>query len=790
MRTDPTRARFVTGRLGRWCGRRRWLVGGLGLVALVVAILALGAVGADTDPGQGGTGESVRAADLLDERFGGLAASDPPSEFVVVTHPTLTVDDPRYRETVTGLVAELRALRFEAEPAGPLGGRVSTRIVGRTLTHYDTGAPREASPLVAMRDGAGDVTYAVIELEGEIDASAASSVPFVFDQIDQIVETVAAASARAEGFEIVVGGDASASKQSEDNIAEDFSGASSITLPLTFIILIVALGTLLAAIVPIGLAFAGVITAIGVLALVSQLYPLEPVFVQVVLLIGLAAGIDYALFMIARYRRERDGGLARVDAITASWTTTGRNVLIAATTTVLSIIGMYLVGDPVFTALGLSAMVAVIVAAIIAMTVLPALTGDWLNRLRVPGMRRPGAGPSPITRIATPVVAASVRRPGIAGGLSVIALLALASPVLGLTTGFNGARGLNDDVEAKAAFLALEENFTLGLASPAQVVVDAGLNSNVFDPAIQDGVARLRTAVVAENAAAAEAGRQVPFGAGFDTSINNAGDTEVIAIPINADTGEQRAFDAIDLLRDDLIPDAFGEAPAEVLVTGASAGQRDFTGNIDARTPLVYAFVLITAFVLLLVMYRSPLIALVTVVLNLLAVTAAYGALVLVFQEGRAFEGLFGFEATGIIESWLPLFVFTIMFGISMDYLTFAIGRVKELHDEGLDTESAIRRAVTDGFGVIFSAAAVMAAVAIVFAFTRDIGLQQFGFTLAVAVAIDATIILAVLLPATLRLAGDRLWYLPGWLEWLPGRPAAPAESAGPPAPPRTATRG
>jgi uncharacterized membrane protein YdfJ with MMPL/SSD domain len=781
MREGDSTATFITGRIGGWCARRRWLVAPLGLVALILAIVAIAAVGADTDPGQGGTGESIRATELLEERFGDLAASDPPTELLVFSHPRLTVDDPEYRTTVTGLVEELRALRFEVVRESPVPGRVSTRIVGNTTTHYDTGAPRALSPLVATREGAGDVTYAVIELEGEADASVASSVPFVFEEIGLVTDTVAAASQRAEGFEIVIGGDASASKQSEDNIAEDFSQASTINLPLTFIILIIALGTLLAALLPIGLAFGGVITAIGVMVLVSRLYPLEPVFIQVVLLIGLAAGIDYALFMIARYRREREDGAERPAAVTRAWSTTGRNVLIAATTTVLSIGGMYLVGDPVFTALGMAAMVAVIVAAIIAMTVLPALTGDWLNRLRVPGTRRPGDDrPSLVTRIAMPVVAAAIRRPGIAGGAAVIALLVLASPLLGLSTGFNGARGLNDDVEAKAAFLALEENFTLGLAAPAQVVVDAGVNENVFDPQVQAAVTRLVESVAAENAAAQTEGRHVPFGPGVERAINNAGDTEVVAIPINADTGEQKAFDAVALLRNQLIPEAFADVPAQVLVTGQAAGQSDFTENINARTPFVYAFVLITAFLLLLVMYRSPLIAGITVVLNLLAVAAAYGLLVLVFQEGYAFEGLFDFEATGIIESWLPLFVFTIMFGISMDYLTFAIGRVKELHDEGLATEAAIRQSVTDGFGVIFSAAAVMATVALVFAFTRDIGLQQFGFTLAVAVVLDATIILAVLLPAALRLAGDRLWYLPYWLEWLPGgRPAAgPAPEA------------
>lgn len=759
--------RFFTGRIGGFCARRRALVIPLGVLTVIVALFLLSTVTADTDPGQGGTGESIAAADLLDERFADLSESSPPSEFVVFSHAALTVDDPEYREMVEGTISQLRSLRFVEDSGGVVS---STRIVGNSLTHYDTGAPRAVSPLVATRPGGGDVTYAVIELEGELEGSEASSVPFVTDQIDSVTETVAAINAGNDGFEVVIGGDASASAQAEDNINEDFGRASVINLPLTFVILLIALGTVLAALIPVTLAFAGVLTSLGILTLVSQLYPLEPVYIQVVLLIGLAAGVDYALFMVSRYRRERREGHERTEAVGRAWATTGRNVLIAGSTTVLSIAGMYLVGDPVFTALGLAAMVAVIVAVVFAMTLLSALTGDWLNKLRVPGRPRwDSERPSLANRIAAPVIAAACRRPAVAAPAAAIALLALASPLVILNTGFNGARAFNDDIEAKAAFVAIEENFTLGLTSPAQVVVDAGESENVFDPAIQRGVLALTAAVQRENQDAAAEGRHVPFGPGIDTVTNNAGDTQIIEIPINADVGESRAFDAVRLLRDELIPASFEGAEAEVLVTGASAGSLDFTENINARTPLVYAFVIVTAFILLTAMYRSPLVSIIAVVLNLLAVAAAYGLLVLVFQEGVALENVFDFESTGIIEAWLPLFVFTIMFGISMDYLTFAIGRVKELHDQGTAAHDAVRRAVSDGFGVVFGAAMVMVAVALVFAFTRDVGLQQFGFTLAVAVFLDATIILAVLLPAALRLPGEALWWFPRWLEWIPG---------------------
>ena len=328
------------------------------------------------------------------------------------------------------------------------------------------------------------------------------------------------------------------------------------------------------------------------------------------------------------------------------------------------------------------------------------------------------------------------------------------------------------DVESKAAIVKLEEDFTLGVLAPAVIVVDPGAGQNIFAADGQAGVQRLTDGVEAEIARAESAGEHVPFARPFDFQINTAGDTEVVEIPINADIGEQDAIDALHLLREEIVPAAFpDDGPAIALVSGATAGNVDFRDRINARTPIVIAFVVITAFVILVVMYRSLVIPAIAVVLNLLAVGAAYGVLVHVFQEGRALEGLLDFQATGIIESWLPLFVFSITFGISMDYLTFAIGRTQELYQRGYSTEDAIVEGVRDGFGIVFSAAAIMIAVATVFAFTRFIGLQQFGFALALAVLFDATLILLVLLPAMMRLAHDRLWYLPFWLDWLPGGP-------------------
>ena len=540
-------------------------------------------------------------------------------------------------------------------------------------------------------------------------------------------------------------------------------------LPVTMIILLVAMGTLTAAVLPILLAFVGIFVTIGVLALVSQVMPLDEVYVQIVLLIGLASGIDYALFLINRFRNEREDGTPSRDAVERAGHTAGRNIFIAAVTTVLALCGMFLVGLPVFSALGIAAVVTIVVAAMISVTLLPAMTGDGLNRLRVPFLRRPRASQANPNPYVAKLVGTVVARPAVFAIVFIAILVVLAIPLFTLNLGDQGARGLHDDIEAKAAFVALEDSFTVGLVAPARVIVDPGKNQNIFGQEVQDAVARLISGVEVENERARAAGEHVPFGAPIETEINDAGDTEVVSIPVNADPSQPEAIDAMKLLREKLVPAAFDASPARALVGGGTAGVSDFKDHMISRTPIVFAFVLVTAFIILVVMYRSLMIPLIAVGLNALSVAASYGILVLVFQEGWLLEGILDFNATGIIEAWLPLFVFSILFGISMDYLTFAIGRFKELHDRGRSTEEAILEAIRGGFVTVFTAALIMVAVATVFAFTRVLGLQQFGFALAVAVLLDGTVLLAILLPACLRLAVETNWYFPRWLEWLPG---------------------
>ncbi len=644
-------ATFITGRIGGWSNRHRLIVIVAWVILLVLAFFVASAVGTNTEISSGGRGESGEANDLFEERFGVVQQESSPTELVIFSHPTLTVDDPEYRDTVLGLMEEVRALRAtNSELKGETRVFSGTRVVASTVTHYDIGSSREDSPFVAIRPGQGDVTFANLVLEGELLETEASSLPAAIDEIDLVIDKVAEAQARSPDFKIVIGGDASVSQQTQELLDEDFAFASIVNLPVTLVILIVAMGTLIAAAVPILLAFVGIFVTIGVLALVSQVMPLEEVYVQIVLLIGLASGIDYALFLIARFRNEREDGTPSRYAVERAGHTAGRNIFIAAVTTVLALTGMFMVGLPVFSALGIAAVVTIVVAFMISVTLLPAMTGNGLNRLRIPFLRRPRASrANPYNPYVARLVGAVVARPAVFAIVFITILVVLAIPLLTLNLGDQGARGLHDDVEAKAAFVALEDSFTVGLVAPARVIVDPGENQNIFAQDVQASVNNLIAGVEAENARAREAGEHVPFGEPIQTEINNAGDTEVVSIPVNADPAQPEAIDAMKLLREELVPAAFEGSPARALVGGSTAGISDFKDHMISRTPIVFAFVLVTAFIILVLMYRSLMIPLIAVGLNGLSVAASYGILVLVFQEGWLLEGIMDFDATGII---------------------------------------------------------------------------------------------------------------------------------------------
>ncbi|MFC1944061.1 MMPL family transporter [Chloroflexota bacterium] len=753
---------FFTGRIVGWAYRHHRLAL-LSWICIALILIGSCTVGANEDIQESGRGDSGEAGRLMDERFESTGTGGD-SETIVFSHPTLTVDDEEYRDTVLNLLEDLRALRWTKErTVGDTLVSSSPRVFTSTFSHYDIGAPREFSPLVSQNETGGDVTFASATYAGD----------FGENKVDAITALVSEAAEESD-FEILIGGAYTINNQIGEIIEEDFGIASMWNITLTLIIMLIALGGLIAAGVPVILAYLGVLMAAGAVTLISYLVPMMDGWIQIVLLMGLAAGIDYTLFLFTRFRAEREQGHETRDALTTAGHTAGKGIFIAATTTVLALLGMFLIRNEIFNSIGFAAVLSILIALAVALTLTPTLMGNRISRWNIPkiGRRYNVAQAGVLNPLAGRLVRMAVGHRWIVGFLGLALMLGLTYPMFSLNLGFNGARSFHDDLEAKKAILALEDYFTIGLLQPAIVVVDPGEGNNIFAADVQQSVNSLTESVLAENERARDGGEHVPFAMPIDTFINRAGDMELIKIPINADTGDKEALDAIRLLRNELIPNAFPDDSPQALVTGTTAGQFDFQEGINAKTPFVILFVVLTAFIVLVLLYRSLLIPLIAVFLNLLAVGAAYGVLTLVFQEGWALEGLLHFEATGIIETWLPLFVFTVMFGISMDYLTFAIGRVQELYHRGWKTEDAIYEGIRGSFGVVGSAAAIMIMVAALFAILmRFFAMQQVGFALAIAVLIDTTLILLVMLPALMRVAGDRLWYLPSWLDWIPGGP-------------------
>ncbi|MCI0850354.1 MAG: MMPL family transporter, partial [Chloroflexi bacterium] len=762
--TPPPEAQSFTARISMWSSRHRRLVVLAWFVLIILAIGTCSVIEADTDVELIPPGEAGEALKLFDDRFGEVERGE--TEFIVFSHPSLTVDDEAYAETVEGLRDVLVGLVAEETITEGTTTVVSdTRVVAAITTHYDIGAPREESPFVATRDGSGDVTFMLVEMEGDTD-EAVDNIGIVLDAVADY-EPAAAFQEGAGEEAILIGGGASLNKQLTEMIEEDFAQATILNLPIMFVILILAFGAVLAALVPLVLAFTAVFVAVAILTVISQVFALDAAYQQIVLLMGLATGIDYALFVITRYRNERRAGRSKDDALRVASGTSGKAVVFAGATTVFAVGSMFLVGDKIFSSLGLAAIVVVSVAVLSAVTLLPALIGfmgDNVDRFSIPFL---GRAQEEGTGVWSFIIDRVLQRPAIFAIVTIVALLAVAAPILSLNLGFNGVRSLHDDTEGKKALIALEENFTLGLVQPAVILVDAGEKGNVFDAEIRASVDELITLV--EQETASPDNPDAFFGQIVQESeFNDAGDTEAGFIPINADSGDDRAIDAVNHLRDDLIPQAFEDSPARVLVTGATAANIDFRDNIIFRSPFVFAWVLVLAFIILVLVFRSVVIAASAILLNMLSVGFAYGLLVLVFQEGWLLEGVLDFEATGIIESWLPLFLFSIIFGLSIDYEMFVMSRIKEQYELGATTDEAISRGMKATAGVITNAAAIMVAVAAIFAFMRNIGLQQFGFGLAAAVLIDATVIRAFVLPTTMKLLGDWNWYLPSWLEWLP----------------------
>jgi uncharacterized membrane protein YdfJ with MMPL/SSD domain len=724
----------VAARAGRWSASH-WKTATFGWIAFVVAAVVLGGVVGtkqltDTDALPG---ESGKAAKILDEGF-----PQPASESVLVQSGTLRVESAAFRSAIEDVVSRIRATGVAEAIDSPLA----------------RGNADQVSP---------DGRSAVVNFDILGDPDTAS------DRIDPVIDAVAAAKTAHPDLYIGGFGWATADKQIGESVNKDLERAGLLSLPVTIVVLLVAFGALVAAGIPVLLAVTGVIATMGLLAIPSHVWPVDENVSAVVLLIGLAVGVDYSLFYLKREREERAAGRSERAALEAAAATSGRAVLISGLTVMIAMAGMFLTGDKSFGSFAMATIMVVAIAVLGSLTVLPALLsrlGDRVNSVRVPllhRLQRPQGG----GRAWGWTLDRVLRRPLLAALVSAGVLVALALPALGMNTVLPGVEALPQNLSAVQTYKRLERAFP-GEQAPAVVVVKA---RSIDDPKVEAAIGELRRKAVASG----EAHEPVTV------AVNDARTVARIEIPIVGNGSDDTSFRAISTLRDDVIPATVGRLDGvQAGVTGDAASSKDFDAAIRGKAPLVFAFVLAFAFLLLLVSFRSVVIAIKAVVLNLLSVAAAYGVLVLVFQHGWG-SGLLGVDYTGGVMAWLPVFLFVILFGLSMDYHVFILSRIREAYDRGLKTEDAIAEGIKSTASVVSSAAIVMVFVFSIFGTLSLIMMKQFGVGLAAAVLIDATIVRGVLLPATMKLLGEWNWYLPRWLGWLPKRRAEgrfPAEPA------------
>ena len=710
-------------RAGRWSARhRRKAIAGW-LVFVVLAVVGGGAVGTNTlDYDRAGVGDSGDADRLVADSF---PDDEPETVLVQSRDSSLKAESPAFRAAVADVEQRLESTAHVRGVESPYEteGRVS-----------DDGR----SALVSF------------ELVAKDDEEAA-------DRVDATLATTTAAQRANPELRIEQFGDASADKALSERFEDDFKKAEVTSLPITLVILVLAFGALVAAGIPLLLAISAVAATIGLLGPISQIGAVDESISSVILLIGLAVGVDYSLFYLRREREERAAGRSEEAALLAAAATSGRAVLISGFTVMIAMAGMYIAGAPTFQSFATGTILVVAIAMFGSITVLPAVLsklGDRVDKGKVPFLHRL-RGRDPEKTVWARIVNGVLKRPLISALVSGGLLLALAAPTLSLDTRLSGIDTLPRDLAVMQTYDRIQAAFP-GENIPANVVVKG---ENVRSGPTAAAIEELRTEV---------AKQPDLFKGRGEVDVNPDGTVADVAIPLAGNGTDEPSTRALEELRNEIVPATVGSVEgANPKVTGITAGTEDFNSLMSSRIAWVFAFVLSAAFVLLLVTFRSVVIPLKAIALNLLSVGAAYGLLVLVFQEGFA-KGLLGFENTGPITAWLPLFLFVVLFGLSMDYHVFILTRVREAFDRGLRTEEAVATGIKSTAGTVTSAAAVMIGVFAIFATLSSIEFKQMGVGLAAAVLIDATIIRGVLLPATMKLLGDWNWYLPEWLEWLP----------------------
>ncbi|MGW6016004.1 MMPL family transporter [Streptomyces sp. NPDC055210] len=733
MGKRDTRVRGIAARAGGWSARHRWAAVGIWVLFVVLA-MGLGSAAGTVelkDSEQLG-GETGRAAAIAEQ----AGIDEPAGETVLL------------QAKGTGLKAT--DSEFRAAVAAVIKAVEGTGKVTDVTSPYDT--------KTISKDGRSALVQ--FDMRGEADTAG--------ERVEPVLKAVDEVQKDHEAVRIEEIGGASMNKTFDDAFGDDFQQAEFSAVPVALGILLVAFGALVAALVPVLLAITAIMATMGLMMIVSHVQPMDDTSSSVMLLVGLAVGVDYCLFYLRREREERAAGRDPETALRIAAATSGRAIIVSGVTVCVAMAGMLFTGIATFKAMGLASLMVVAVAMVGSVTVLPAvlsLLGKRVETGRIPFLhpdkrRKANGGPGKAgsgndSRFWTAVLRVVLAKPAISLIVAAGALVAIAAPALGMKTqNLTLDQEFGDSLPIVATYERVNEAFPGG-SDPAEVVVRA---DDINSPEVKSALADFRAQAVSSGASRGP----------VDVKVHDAQNIAFVYVPLVGGSNLDKAEKSLTILRDEVRPATLGKVDGvEAPISGQVAGSKDFNDQLVSAVAPVFVFVVVFAFVLMLLSFRSLTVAVTSIVLNLLSVGAAYGILVAVFQHGWG-ASLVGAEGVGAIVTWLPLFLFVILFGLSMDYHVFVVSRIREARLRGLTTRDAIQHGVVTTAGVITSAAVIMVAVFAIFGTLSMQSMKQMGVGLAAAVLIDATIIRGVLLPAVMALLGERNWYFPKWLNRLP----------------------
>nr|WSY50720.1 MMPL family transporter [Streptomyces sp. NBC_00886] len=723
MGNGDSRVRGLAARAGGWSARHRWAAVGIWVLFVVLAMGIGSAAGrVDVDESDQLKGETHTAATIIDD----AGIKEPAGETILIQSKdaSVTSTDSEFRTAVTAVVKGVEGT-----------GRVTD-----VTSPYDT--------KTISKDGRS----ALVQFDMRGDAETAG------DRVEPVLKAVAEVQKDHGSLRIEEIGGASMAKQYKDAFGNDFKKAEYSAVPVAFGILLIAFGALVAALLPVALAITAIVATMGLMGLVSHVQPMSDTANSVMLLVGLAVGVDYCLFYLRREREEREAGRDAGAALRIAAATSGRAIIVSGVTVCVAMAGMLFTGLAEFEAMGLASLMVVAVAMVGSVTVLPALLsllGERVEKGRIPFLRRRGRRGNAESRFWTAVLRGVLAKPLVSVLVAAGALLAIAAPAVGMKTqNLTLDQEFGNSLPIVGTYNRVNDAFPGG-SQPAEVVVKA---KDINAPEVKEALADFKAEAVSSGASRGP----------VDIKLHDAQNVAFVYVPLVGGSDQDKAAKSLEKLRDEVRPATLGKVDGvQAPITGQVAGSQDFNDQLIGSVVPVFAFVVVFAFLLMLLSFRSLTVAITSIVLNLLSVGAAYGILVAVFQHGWG-ASLVGAEGVGAIVTWLPLFLFVILFGLSMDYHVFVVSRIREARLRGRTTQDAIQHGVVTTAGVVTSAAVIMVAVFAIFGTLSMQSMKQMGVGLAAAVLIDATVIRGVLLPAVMALLGERNWYFPKWLHRLP----------------------